>query len=60
MLENNGIKAGGSPTKTIVTYHPPVHKPITQYDTVVEHLHLVQEMDHQVNMPTYAHLTLAA
>ena len=57
MLENNGIDAGGSPTKTIVTYLPPAHKPITKYETVVKHLHLVQEMAHHVNMPAYVLLT---
>ena len=46
-----------SPTKTMITYLLPMHKPITEYDTVVEYLHQVQEMAHQVNMP-YAHLTL--
>ena len=49
--------ACGSPTKTMITYLPPIHKPITEYDTVVEYLHQVQEMAHQVNMP-YVHLTL--
>ena len=49
--------ACGSPTKTMITYLPPIHKPITQNDTIVEYLYQVQEMAHQVNMP-YVHLTL--
>ena len=49
--------ACGSPTKTVITYLPPIHKPITENDTVVEFLHQVQEMAHQLNMP-YVRLTL--
>lgn len=43
--------------RTHITYLPPIHRPITDYDTVVEYLSQVQSFARQVNMP-FVHLTL--
>ena len=46
-----------SPKKTVITYLPPIHKPITEYSTIIEYLTQMQTMAQQVNMK-YVHVTL--